>query len=62
MSILLISKSEMAIPNRVSGVKYHFVACMALCNVYYNFQNSKYILLYSLYVIGFFIYLKTDYA
>ena len=34
MSIMLISKSERAVLNRVSGVKYYFVACMALCDVY----------------------------
>ena len=39
MSIMLISESERAIRNSVSGVKYYFAACMALCNVYYNCQT-----------------------
>ena len=44
----LIRKSERAILKSVSGVKYYFVACMALCNVYCNFQNCIYALLFSL--------------
>ena len=39
MSILSISKSERAILNSVSGGKYYFVACMALCIVYNNFKT-----------------------
>ena len=39
MSITLISKSEKAILNIISVVKLYFVACMALGNVYYNFQD-----------------------
>ena len=29
--------------NIVSGVNYHFVICVAVCNVYYNFQDCIYI-------------------
>ena len=64
MIILLIRKSERAILNSDSGVKYHFVACMALWNVYCNYQNCFiYIALFLiLYVIGYLFYLKTDCA
>ena len=64
MSILLINKGERAILNSVSGVKYYFVACMALCIVYYNFQNCLYALLYSSYYTlkDILFLLKTDSA
>ena len=42
ISILLISKSEKAILNSVSGVNYYFVVCMELCNVYDIFRNCIY--------------------
>ena len=55
MSIPLISKSEKARFNFVSGAKYKF-ACTASCNVYYKFQDCIYIALNGiLYVIGYFI-------
>ena len=62
MSILLINKSERDILSSVSGVNFYFVACMTLCNVYYNFQNRIYTLLYSLYYTstGILFHLKTD--
>ena len=44
-------------PNFVSDVNISFAfACLASCNVYYNFQDIIYIDLFRiLYVIGYFI-------
>ena len=40
---------QKAILNSVSGVKYHFAACMMICNVHDKFQDLLCILLNTIY-------------
>ena len=59
---------QKAILNSVSGVKYHFAACMMICNVHDKFQDLLCILLNTiyymskLYVIWYFIQFQTGFV